>query len=131
LRVLKLKDRYEAYHERELEVVAVFQSPNKSVAKYVMSLQPPFSVIADPEQKIYALYESRSSWWGMIRSLRQFSLIRQTFSSDLKPGKMEGTYSMLPSDFLIDEELKIARAFYAADITQHMPFDVIETFLLG
>jgi peroxiredoxin len=131
LRVLKLKDRYEAYHERGLEVVAVFQSPNKSVAKYVMSLQPPFSVIADPEQKIYALYESRSSWWGMIRSLRQFSLIRQTFSSGLKPGKMEGTYSMLPSDFLIDEELKIARAFYAADITQHMPFDVIETFLLG
>ena len=47
----------------------------------------------------------------------------------LKPGKMEGTYSRLPSDFLIDEDLKIARAYYATDITQHMPFEVIDGFL--
>jgi len=47
----------------------------------------------------------------------------------LKPGKMEGTYSRLPSDFLIDEDLKISRAYYATDITQHMPFEVIDGFL--
>jgi hypothetical protein len=86
-------------------------------------------VIADPEQKIYTLYEARSSWWGMIQSLGQFSLIKETFAAGLKPGKMEGTYSRLPSDFLIDEDLKIARAYYATDITQHMPFEVIDGFL--
>ena len=94
-----------------------------------MPMQPPFSVIADPDQEIYRLYESRSSWWGMIRSLWQFSRIKETLSRGLKPGKWEGTYSMLPADFLIDKDLKITRAFYAADITQHMPFDVIESVL--
>jgi len=44
-------------------------------------------------------------------------------------GKKDDTYSLLPSDFLIGKDLKIARAFYAADITQHMPFDEIEPFL--
>ncbi len=44
---------------------------------------------------------------------------------------MEGTYSKLPSDFLIDQELIIAKAFYARDITQHMPFELIEDFLAG
>lgn len=57
------------------------------------------------------------------------SFIKETFSAGLKPGKMEGTYSRLPSDFLIDEDLKIARAYYATDITQHMPFAVIDGFL--
>ncbi len=47
----------------------------------------------------------------------------------LKPGRWDGTYSMLPADFLIVRDLKITRAYYAADITQHMPFDVIETVL--
>jgi hypothetical protein len=65
----------------------------------------------------------------MIRSLWQFSRIKETLSRGLKPGKWEGTYSMLPADFLIDKDLKITRAFYAADITQHMPFHVIESVL--
>lgn len=75
------------------------------------------------------LYEAKASWWGMIKSLWQFSEIGETFSSGLMPGKWEGTYSRLPSDFLIDRDLVIARAFYARDITQHMPFELIEEFL--
>jgi hypothetical protein len=45
------------------------------------------------------------------------------------PGKWEGTYSRLPSDFLIDRDLIIAKTFYARDITEHMPFELIEEFL--
>jgi len=117
------------YEQKGLHIIAVFQSPEKSITKDVMPIQPPFPVIADPEQNIYTLYEARSSCWGMIRSLGRFSLIKETFSAGLKPGKMEGTYSRLPSDFLIDEDLKIAGAYYATDITQHMPLEVIDGYL--
>ena len=113
-----------------MAVIAVFQSPVESITKYVMPAHPPFRVIADPDQVIYELYEARASWWGMLKSLWHFSEIRETFSAGLTPGKLEGTYSRLPSDFLIDQDLKIARAFYARDITQHMPFELIEEFLM-
>ena len=131
MRVLKLKENYAGYYQKGLEVIAVFQSPTESVTKYVMPHQPPFHVIADPDQVIYNLYEARSSWWGMLKSLWQFSEIGETFSAGLTPGRMEGTYSRLPSDFLIDLDLTIARAYYARDITQHMPFEFIEEFLEG
>lgn len=131
MRVLKLKEKYAGYRQKGLEVVAVFQSPVESIAKYVMPKHPPFRVIADPDQDIYNLYKVKASWWGMFKSLWQFSKIGETFSSGLMPGKWEGTYSRLPSDFLIDQELIIAGAFYARDITQHMPFELIEEFLEG
>ena len=33
--------------------------------------------------------------------------------------------------FLINQDLIIAKAYYASDITQHMPFELIEEFLEG
>jgi len=131
LRVLKLKENYAGYYQKGLRVIAVFQSPIESVTKYVMPHQPPFRVIADPDQVIYILYEARSSWWGMLKSLWHFAEIGETFSAGLTPGRMEGTYSRLPSDFLINQDLIIAKAYYASDITQHMPFELIEEFLEG
>jgi len=131
LRVLRLKEKYAGFQQKGLVVIAVFQSPVASIVKYVMPSQPPFPVIADPDQVIYNLYEARSSWWGMLKSLWHFSEIGATFSAGLRPGKMEGTYSRLPSDFLIDQALIIASAFYAHDITEHMPFESIEDFLAG
>jgi len=130
LRVLKLKDKYQDYRTKGLRIVAVFQSPIDSLDKYVRPLDLPFPVVADPQQKIYALYQARASWWGMIQSLWQFSVINETLKAGLKPGKWEGTYSRLPSDFLIGSNLMIKKAFYARDITQHMPFEDIDAFLM-
>jgi len=45
------------------------------------------------------------------------------------PGSMEGDWAMVPADFLIGPDLRIAEAFYGHHIGDHLPISRIERFL--
>lgn len=127
LRIHGLIKRYNDYHAAGLEIFSFFESPVESMKKYVGTQEPPFALIPDPDRLVYKKYRVEKSLGKYITGLFSGKLgkaIRMGF----KPGKMEGVKTLVPADFLIENGL-IKTAFYGKDISDHIPFEVIEDFL--
>jgi peroxiredoxin len=116
----ELKDR--------LVVLAVFQSPRESVTRYVGKQQPPFPLICDPDEGLYALYGLEESIVGYISPKNMPGFFESTRLGFL-PGKMEGTKTRLPADFLIDGKGEILLAHYSSIISEHLGVEAVERFL--
>jgi peroxiredoxin len=129
LRVHELAGHYDSMKEKGLLMLAFFQSPEDSIRRYVGKQDPPFRIVADPERKVYRLYGVESSWAGFLKgSLRVSSMIAAA-GKGFFPGKMEGDKAMIPADFLIGPDLIVERAYYGADIGDHMPLEDITAWL--
>jgi len=127
LRVRDMIRRWDGWRDR-VELLAVFQSPNASIAEYVGRQTPPFPLIGDPEEDLYRAYHAESSIGGFLHP-RAAALGAKAAAAGFLPGRMEGTKTRLPADFFIDEEGILERAFYAGDISEHVPFEDVDAWL--
>lgn len=128
LRTHDVIERAPEWQRQGLTVVAFFQSPAASMRKYVGKQRPPFALVPDPDRKVYAQYGVEASGWGMIRGLTRFAEISRGKDLGLLQNDPEGETTLLPADFLIDAEGRIAEAYYAQDIGDHIPFERIDRF---
>ena len=63
LRVHRMIERYPAYHDAGMAMIAVFESPRAAMLRYVAGrMDAPFPLIADPEDRLYRLYGLEKSW---------------------------------------------------------------------
>jgi peroxiredoxin len=129
LRVQHLIQQYPSYSQKGLQMIAVFQSPQASIRKYVGKQDIPFPVIADPERILYQEYGVESSWIGFIKGSLRLSALTSAATKGYLPGKMEGQKSIIPADFLICPDLTIQVAYYGKDIGDHLPIQKIHEWL--
>ncbi|MDF1618421.1 peroxiredoxin family protein [Petrocella sp. FN5] len=129
LRVQELIRNQQLFKERGLEILAVFQSPKDSLLQYVGKQNAPFPIITDPEERLYKLYQVEASAFGMMKAMFKPGKFVQAAKAGFIPGKGEGSKTRIPADFLIDQNLKIAKAYYGKDIGDHMPLNTIFEFL--
>ena len=130
LRVHQLRARAEAWAAQGLHTLAFFQSPPERVSRIVAKGAAPFPLVADPDRRIYARYGIESSTLGFIAGfVHPKALV--ALGRGFMPGKMEGDKRLLPADFLIGPELTIDDAYYASNISQHIPLERIEVFAAG
>jgi peroxiredoxin Q/BCP len=129
LRVNHLIRNFEKMSASGLTVIAIFQSPIESIRTYVGKQDAPFQIIADPHQLLYKKYGVTGSMLGMLKSSLRIKDISQSFSLGFLPGKIEGSFTMVPADFLIDKNFVINTAFYGKDLGDHLPFDNIDSWL--
>lgn len=111
-----------------LEVIAVFQSPVGSIAKYVGCQDAPFPIIPDPTLKLYKRFGVESRWGGMF----SFQVMGTAFSAFIKgflPGRVDGPFHRIPADFLIDANGRISVAHYGRNIDEHISLAEIESWL--
>ena len=128
---LRIRDMIRHYPElaaRGLKILAVFQSPKESVSDYVGKQNPPFPLICDPKENLYRLYGLESSWAGFFHP-GNLSVFKTALSQGFHPGRIEGTLSRVPGDFLIDSTGSIQEAFYGEKIGDHIPFERVFNFL--
>lgn len=128
LRVHEMIARHDHYEAMGLRVLAVFQSTPASIAQYVGKQAPPFPLLCDPDEALYALYGLSHSKLGMMHPANAVGLARAA-SQGFLPGAMDGTVDRLPADFLLDADSKIVDAYYAKRIGEHIPFERVEAFL--
>jgi thioredoxin-dependent peroxiredoxin len=133
LRVHRLIERYGAYRERGLEIVAVFESPRESMLQYVGQQAAPFPLIADPQALLYQLYQVETSEDKIAATMAMPETQQHVaaaaaagFPLTQEPGS---NFHRIPADFLIGPDLLIQRAHYAQHLTDHLPFEAIEGFL--
>ncbi|NOZ08128.1 MAG: AhpC/TSA family protein [FCB group bacterium] len=132
LRVHKLIKKYPEYHKAGLEMIAVFESPVETIARYAGRQNPPFPLLADPSLKLYAWYGIQSSWWAYLKSIRKLNLLLDAiFIKGYRLGKMDGDKALVPADFLISEDGTVHTAYYGRDIGDHLPLEAVEEFLVS
>lgn len=133
MRVAELRREQPWLERMGVRPVAVFQSPEASIRRYVGRQKPWFRIVPDPDQTLYRLYDVTPSWLGAAWSLivRLPSVLRAVIGKGYWPGAIEGDMHMLPADFLIGPDGRILRAFYGRDIGDHLPLGEIERVLAG
>lgn len=131
LRVHDLARRAPGWGARGLDLVAVFQSPPEVMRRYVGGQAPPFPLVPDPDQRLYAQYGVGHSWAGFVRAwlTRLHEIADAVFRKGYLPGSVEGGLHRIPADFLIDPAGRIAEAYYGRDIGDHLPVARIEAHL--
>ncbi|MEZ0229272.1 MAG: peroxiredoxin-like family protein [Planctomycetota bacterium] len=128
LQVSKIMKRHAELAAGGLTVLAVFQSPKESMAEYVGKQGPPFALVPDPEERLYALYGVETSFAGFV-SPKNAGRLAKALASGFMPGKKEGSATRIPADFLIDADGTIARAYYGKVIADHIPLDDVVAFV--
>ncbi len=128
LRVHELSKHREAFQRRGLDVLAFFHSPEKSMKKHLERHPMPFPIVADPHGAVAGAYGVESSLAAVAVAFvhpRALTALVKGFM----PGKPEGNKLLVPADFLIDEGQRVAEAFYAPNIVQHIPIERIYQFI--
>lgn len=131
LRVHQLSQRAPAWQAQGLDLVAVFQSPRESILEHAGAEPRPFAILPDPQRGLYRAYGVEGSWGGFLKAGLQVGKLAAALKEGFLPGRLEGEVNMVPADFLIDEEGRIAVAYYGRDISDHLDEAVIERFLAG
>ncbi|MBD3821443.1 MAG: AhpC/TSA family protein [Thiotrichales bacterium] len=130
LRVHELIQNFDELKD-QLDIVAVFQSPEDKIRQYVGTQAIPFPVLPDPQKKLYHLYGVESSWVGFAKAWT--IKIRQVFQAVIRkhflPGTIEGEIHRIPADFIIDTNNLIVQAYYGKDIGDHIPLNDIKQLI--
>lgn len=131
LRVHELVAHHDEWRERGLHLLAVFESPAEHIRRYLDRHDAPFPILPDPERRLYRQYGVQPSWGGLLRVMtHHFPMVYEAVvRKGFLPGRMDGDWAMVPADFLIGPDLRIAEAFYGRHIGDHMPVTQIRQYL--
>jgi len=116
------------YEDERLAILAVFQSPAARLERYLGPLNPPFPLVSDPAEQLYALYGLEKSLAGFLAPAVGPKLVK-AMAAGFFPRATDGSKTRIPGDFLIDENGVVADAFYGKNIGDHIPFERVESFL--
>ena len=129
LRVSAIIACYARWEAAGLTVVAVVQSPPHRVAEFMGKQNPPFTILCDPSEALYARFGLETSLRGYAHP-KNIAVMAQAAKAGFTPSpKMDGSKTRLPADFLIDRDHLIADAFYADVISAHIPLERVEHFV--
>ena len=129
LRINDLLKRLPEYEKKGLRVVIVFQSPEDDIRRSMLKHEVPFAIIPDPKRELYRKFHlNEHSLWGYIRACLRVARVLRARMKGYPIERGFGSATLLPADFLIQDGI-ITDAFYAKDISEHIPFSRIETFL--
>jgi peroxiredoxin Q/BCP len=125
LRISEIKRYAEEFEKQRIKIIAVFQSEAKSLQNSISSRHDfDFTIISDPEMKLYKQYGVKASWLKSLRtmSIRGFKAMKAASSKGFKlGGKVDGKFHQIPADFIIDENKRIEIAHYGNSIIDHLP----------
>ena len=110
-----LRDHKE-FRAAGLQVYVVLQSTPASIKEGLAKLKVPFTIVCDPEEKVFALYGvAPGNLFGYLTP----SVIMKAMKASragFKHGKKEGKEMQLPAVFILNEDGKIDYAYYGKNI---------------
>jgi hypothetical protein len=103
-------------------VVGVFGSPRDTLAGRVGRQSPPFPLLADPQDRVHALYRTRNSLLGLLDP-RALPYYLEGLRLGIPHGSTDGELFRIPAEFLIGEDLRIAQAHYGRNGADRLPLE--------
>ncbi|WKD50957.1 redoxin domain-containing protein [Microbulbifer spongiae] len=128
MRVYEMTQHAQHFLKSDIQIVAVFKSSVSDTRKFIARQPRPFKIIADPEALIYQGLHLRSSFMAKLKAvILHMPRLLQGLSITGIRGLL--TTSQLPADLLLSEEGKIVQSYTAKDISDHIPFSDVESFM--
>lgn len=130
LRVHELIQSYPQLKALGVEVVGVFGSPLETLRTRVGRQDPPFPILADPDDAVHTLYGAGLSLWGLLDPRALPHWVRG-FSLGIPHGSVDGELLRMPAEFLLEPGLRVARAHYGKNPADHLPIDQVMALARG
>lgn len=129
LRVHELIKQVDAFRERELVIIGFFMSERQEIMEFAGKQNPPFPIVADPEETFYKMYGLEKSFAGKMKAMLRVGAMMKIFANGFFNMKALKDEDMLPGDFLINEDGSIEVAYYGKDFGDHIDFRIINDWL--
>ncbi len=133
LRVHQLSKLKEAFESKNLKTIYFFESDPKILHKSIFHREiSPIPLVGDPKREIYSIYGVEASMMKMMSTFLAPGTMR-----DMKAGRAlnlpkekdkDATQSLIPADFLIDEQFIIRKAHYGKNMNDHIAINEIKRF---
>jgi thioredoxin-dependent peroxiredoxin len=131
LRVHQLSKFSHEFEKKGLKIIYFFESKPEVLRRSTFHQGvSPIPLTGDPQRKVYTLYGVKPSMMKMMSTI----LAKGTMG-DMKAGKglnlpqdKDATQSLIPADFLIDEQFNIRTAYYGKNLNDHISIDEIKRF---
>lgn len=130
LHVHELNSRHAEFERLGLQVLALFRSGLDRTREQYEGREIAFPIGADPKLSAYRAYGIERSTLGMCLSFFHPRGLLAA-AKGFWPGKIDADVRTLPADFLVTPDQKIARAFYATNIAQHLSLSEVAEFALS
>jgi peroxiredoxin len=125
LRVHELKLAYPRLQAAGISVVGVFGSSVQGLRDRVGTQQPPFPLLADPDDVVHDLYGTQKSLFGLLNP-KAFRSYMNGIQLGVKHGNTDGETLRMPADFLIGADLQIERVLYGSHGAEHLSIAEVE-----
>ena len=118
--VRELINSHAELEKKGIKVIAFFASTADEINEYAGKQKPPFSIVADPDFKIYKKYNINASYGGMMKTMINPVRVFKAMTSGFFNMKSMNKKPIIPADFLLDENQKIIKAHYGKDFGDHI-----------
>ena len=127
LRVHQLIESFPRLQAVGVSVVSVFSGQMEGIANRVGQQRPPFTLLSDADDAVHTLYGTQfNPFWMLHPQIFAKYLEAKSKRMGISHGKIEGSVSRMPADFLIGPDLRIEAVQYASHAAEHMDIDQIE-----
>ncbi len=128
LRVHHLIEAYPRLERLGVQVIGVFGSSLEGLRARVGQQNPPFPLLADPDDAIHNLYGTGHSILGFMASFAPNGIAAFLEGSRLgiTHGQTDGEATRMPADFLIGPDLRIEAALYGGNAFEHIAIKALE-----
>lgn len=131
--LLKLRDQFE---RQNLQMLFFFESSERHLQMSTFHQEiSPIPLISDSKKVIYTNYGVEQSLLKRLNtfiSKGTFDAIQEAKKLNLPPEKdVDASPTLIPADFLMDENQKIVQAYYGAHLNDHITIDEIKKFAVS
>jgi peroxiredoxin Q/BCP len=132
LRVHELSLRQKDFDNAGIAMVAVFESSIEDMQPYVGKQELGFTLLSDPDGKLYEMYGVKSSPELVNRVMTSGTAnnrVAEAGKAGFKLTPQEGSnFFRIPADVLIDKDLNIVKIHHCDEIINHLPIEEILEF---
>lgn len=131
LRFHELEKQSDYFKSKGLVILAVYESTPEHMKQYLDEVNPYMTMIPNPEQNLYKLYEIDKSMGKLLKGMFHGAMGKMGKGKKLFKTKIkqDGNKNRISAEFLIDENGTIQTAHYGKFVGDHLPIEDIKQFL--
>lgn len=132
LRVHEISLQQKAFDKAGIEIIAVFESSIEDMKPYVGRQKLEFTLLSDPEGKLYSQYGIKTSPELVSAVMTSGSAAKRVEEADragFKLTKQEhSNFFRIPAEVLIDEDFNVVKIHHCDQLTNHLPIGEVLKF---
>jgi thioredoxin-dependent peroxiredoxin len=131
VRFHELEEQAAYFKSKGMILLAIYESTADNMKKYLDGESVFATMIPNPEQNLYELYDIDRSMGKMMKGMFHGAMGKMKKGKKLfkQKIKQDGNSNRIGADFLIDEKGNVQTAYYGKYVGDHLPLNDIKSFL--